>query len=146
MKRLTPFRAFEEWLLDAEPAVGVANYKDYGKVLLERRRLMCSINESSVAVPVMWFDALFNTFHHESVKHILPFPTKYDKESWWISQLHAIYSVQLIFRGQALEYLPISPYNPQHRAYPQGEKTFLTRGPVITEDIQNKAPYRLIIV
>ena len=91
MKRLTPFRAFEQWLLDDEPAVGVVDFQNNGRKLLKRRRVICSINESSVVVPVMWFDALFNAFHYQSIKHILPFPTQFDKESWCTSQLHVIY-------------------------------------------------------
>ena len=138
IKRLTPFRAFEQWLFDDEPALGVANYYNDGITLLERRRVICSINDSSVVVPVMWFDALFNAFHHESIKHILPFPTQYDTESWWSSQLHAIYSAELIFRGQALEYVAITAHNRQHRPYPRGMK--LARVPAIVEGIRNKAP------
>ena len=138
MKRLTPFRAFEQWLLDDEPAVGVTSLKNNGQALFERRRVICGINESSVVVPVMWFDALFNAFHHESIKHILPLPTQYDKESWWSSQVHVVYSAELIFRGQALKYLAVTAYNGQHRDYPRG--LFNARVPVIVEDIQNKAP------
>ena len=37
MKMLTPFRAFEQWLLDDEPAVGVVANFNRGKTLLERR-------------------------------------------------------------------------------------------------------------
>lgn len=140
MKRLTPFRAFEQWLLDDEPAVGVVNYNDNGKALLERRRLICGIKEPPIVVPVIWFDAVFNAFHHQSIKHILPFPTQYDKDSWWISQLHVIFAAELIFRGQTLEYVAITASNGQHRAYPQGDKMYSARMPVIIEDIQNKAP------
>lgn len=139
MKRLTPFRAFEQWLLDDEPAVGVVNYRNNGKKLLERRRVVCSINESSVVVPVMWFDALFNAFHHQSIKHILPLPTQFDKVCWCTSQLHVIYSSELIFRGQALEYVAITAYNRQHRPYPRAPYS-RARGPAIIEGIQNKAP------
>ena len=88
----------------------------------------------------MWSDALFKAFHHQALKHILPFPAKYDKESWWISRLQVIYSVELIFRGQTLYYLPTAVYNRQHRAYPQGHEMFSARVPVIIEDNQNKAP------
>ena len=140
IKRLTPFRAFEQWLLDDEPAVGVVDYKDNGRKLLERRRMMCGTNDSSVVVPVMWFDALFNAFHHKAIKHILPYPAQYDKDSWWVSPLHVICSVELIFRGQALEYVAITASNPQHRAYPRGKKMFSTRVPAIIKDIQNRAP------
>ena len=140
MKRLTPFRAFEEWLLADEPVVGAADYNNIGKTLFQRRRLICGINESPLVVPVIWFDALFNAFHHQSIKHILPFPTQYDKDSWWISQLHVIYAAELIFRGQALEYVAITAYNRQHRPYPQGSKLYSARMPTIVQDIQNKAP------
>ena len=140
MKRLTPFRAFEQWLLDDEPAVGVVDYGKNGKMLLERRRVTCSVNDSSVVVPVMWFDALLNAFHHQAIKHILPFPTQFDKESWWISQLHVIYSAELIFRGQALEYVAITAYNRKHRPYPRGRNMFTARTPDVVIDIHKEAP------
>ena len=139
MKRLTPFRAFEQWLLDGEPAVGVVDFQNNGRKLLKRRRVVCSINESSVVVPVMWFDALFNAFHHQSIKHILPFPTQFDKVCWCTSQLHVIYSAELIFRGQALEYVAITAFNRQHRSYPRAPYSH-GRAPAIIEGIQNKAP------
>jgi len=101
---------------------------------------MCGINEPPTVVPVMWFDALVNAFHHKAIKHILPYPTQYDKDSWWISQLHVMCSVELIFRGQALEYVAITASNRQHRAYPRGRKMFPARVPSIIEDIQNKVP------
>ena len=139
MKRLPPFRAFEQWLLDDKPALGVANYRNNGKTLLERRRVICDINDSSVVVPVIWFDALFNAFHHQSIKHILPLSTQFDNVCWCTSQLHAIYSSELIFRGQALEYVAITVYNRQHRSYPRAPYS-RARGPAIIEGIQNKAP------
>ena len=140
IKRLTPFRTFEQWLLDDEPAVGIGNYKNRSAKVLNIRRVMCGINDSSLVFPVMSFDALFNAFHHKAIKHILPYPTQYDKESWWTSQLHVIYSVEMIFRGQAIAYAAITAYNQQHRAYPQGKRKFSVRVPAIIEDIRNKAP------
>ena len=141
IKRLTPLRAFEQWLLEDEPAVGVVEFpKQMAKTILERKRLICGINESTVVIPVMWFDALFNAFHHKAIKHILPFPTQYDKESWWISQMHVICSAELIFRGQALMYISITAYNRKSRPYPRGSQTFSAQGPAIIENIQNRAP------
>ena len=140
IKRLTPFRAFEQWLLDDEPAVGVVDCRKLGKTLLERRRAICNTNESTVVVPVIWFDAIINAFHQQAIKHILPFPTQYDRDSWWISQFHVIYSAELIFRGQALEYVAITVYSRQHRPYPRGTKMYSARTPAIVEDIRNKAP------
>ena len=140
IKRLTPFRAFEQWLLNDEPAVGVVDFQKLGKALLKRRRKICNTNEATVVVPVIWFDALFNAFHHQAIKHILPYPTQYDKDSWWISQLHVMYSAELIFRGQALKYVATTAYNRQHRPYPRGLSQVSARVPVIVEDIQNKSP------
>ena len=141
IKKLTPFRAFGQWLLDDEPALGVVGLRDnIGNQVLERRRVICSINDSSVVAPVMWFDAFFNAFHHQAIKHILPFPTQFDKESWWISQLHVIYSAELIFRGQVLSYAAITAHNRQHRPYPRGSKMFSERVPAIIEGIKNKTP------
>ena len=138
MKRLTPFRAFEQWLLDDEPAVGAVKFQKNSKMLLQRRRVVCGINESSAVVPVMWFDALFNAFHHKSIKYILPLPTQYDKESWWTSQVHVIYAAELIFRGQALTNVAITAYNRRHRPYPRA--AYSARVPGIVESIQNKSP------
>ena len=140
IKRLTPFRAFEQWLLDDEPAVGLVDYADLGKTLLKIRQVICNTTESTVVVPAIWFDALFNAFHHQAIKHILPFPTQYDRDSWWIAQFYVIYSAELIFRGQALEYVAITARNRQHRPYPRGIKMFSARTPAIVEDIHNKAP------
>ena len=89
MKVTTPLRVFEQWLLENEPAVGVVDYSNLrqnAKLTLEKGRILCGINETSMVVPVMWFDA----FHHEAIEHILPYPTQCDKESWWASQLHVI--------------------------------------------------------
>jgi len=61
--------------------------------------MKCGINETSMAVPTVWFDTMFNAFHYKAIKHILPYPTQYDKESWWASQLHVMCSVELKFRG-----------------------------------------------
>ena len=140
IKRLTPFRAFEQWLLNDEPAVGVVDFQKLGKALLKRRRKICNTNEATVVVPVIWFDALFNAFHHQAIKHILPYPTQYDRDSWWISQFHVIYSAELIFRGQALEYVAITAYNRKHRPYPRGRMMFTARTPAVVVDIHKKAP------
>ncbi|KAL9950948.1 hypothetical protein ACROYT_G043523 [Oculina patagonica] len=143
MKKLTPFRAFERWLLDNEPAVGVADYttrRHNVNLIFKRRRMLCGINETSMVVPVMWFDAIFNAFHRKAIDHILPYPTQYDKESWWTSQLHVMCSAELIFRGQALLCVPITVHNGQHRPYPRGQQNLYLQVPVIVKEIQNRAP------
>ncbi|KAL9950936.1 hypothetical protein ACROYT_G043509 [Oculina patagonica] len=143
MKMLTPFRAFERWLLDNEPAVGVTEYpnkRQNVRFILERRRMLCGINETSMVVPVFWIDAILNAFHHKAIDHILPYPTKYDKQSWWSSQLHVTCSVELKFRGQALLFVPITAYNGQHRDYPRMKENFDTHLHAFVQEIQNRAP------
>lgn len=142
MKKLTPFRAFEEWLLDYQPAVGIADeLGSQGAVsILKKRSLNCGINEASMVIPTAYFDALFNAFHRNAIEHILPYPTKYDKESWWASQLHVICSVELKFRGQALMFVPVTVNNPQHRGYPRTAQNFNAQARAFVEEIQSKAP------
>ncbi|KAL9979864.1 hypothetical protein ACROYT_G017588 [Oculina patagonica] len=142
MKMLTPFRAFEEWLLDYQPAVGVADmpYGQSASLILEKRRLKCGINETPMVIPTVWFDAMFNAFHHKAIEHILPYPTKYDRQTWWASQLHVICSIELKFRGQAMMFVPITLTNQQHRGYPREAQNFTAQARDFVEEIQNRAP------
>ena len=145
MKVVSPFRAFESWLLDFEPAVGILDQqgRPQNAISIFQKRLMkCGINETAMAVPTMWLDIMFNAFHYKAIKHILPYPTQYDKESWWASQLHVMCSVELKIgvRGQALMFVPVSVNNPQHRAYPRGAQRFGAQPLTFVEDIQKRAP------
>ncbi|KAL9979858.1 hypothetical protein ACROYT_G017581 [Oculina patagonica] len=144
MKMLSPFRAFEEWLLDYQPAVGVVDQQGPQGVIsiLEKRRFKCGINETSMVIPTAWFDAIFNAFHHKAIEHILPYPTKYDRQTWWASQLHVMSSIELKFRGQAMIFVPITLdlNNQKHRGYPKGVQNFATQARDMVEEIQNRAP------
>ena len=102
--------------------------------------MKCGINETTMAVPTMWFDALFNAFHYKAIQHILPYPTQYDKESWWTSQLHVTCSVELKFRGQALMFVLVTVDNQQHRGYPRGAQRFGAQALTFIEEIQKSAP------
>lgn len=142
MKIVSPLRAFEAWLLDYEPAVGVADQPGPQSAIsiLRKRRMKCGINETSMVIPTMWFDAYFNAFHYKAIKQILPYPTQYDKESWWASQLHVMCSVELKFRGQALMFVPLTVINQQHRDYPRGGHRFGAQALTFVEEIQKSAP------
>ena len=141
MKILTPFRAFEQWLLEYEPAVGALANSLCAEKVLERRRTLCGINETSMVVPTVWMDAMFNAFHHKAIEYILPYPTQYDKLSWWTSQFHVICSAELLFRGQALLCVPLTVFNRKHRPYPRtSAKTVSTQVAAIVKEIQNRAP------
>lgn len=142
MKVMTPFRAFEAWLLDYEPAVGIVDQPgpQDARSILQKRRMKCGVNEPSMAVPTVWFDAILNAFHYKAIKHILPYPTQYDKESWWASQLHVMCSMELKFRGQTLMFVPVTVNNPQHRQYPRSGQRFSAQARNFVEEIQKSTP------
>lgn len=120
MKKLQPFRAFEEWLLDYEPALGVVDYRRHGASwTYERRQNLCGITERSIVIPTVWFDGVINAYHHKAVRHILPYPTLDKNKSWYIPNKHIMSAVELTFRGQGMMYVPVSVGNPGHRSYPK---------------------------
>ncbi|XP_068758206.1 uncharacterized protein [Montipora capricornis] len=103
--------------------VGVLDYIDHHGAVwtFERRKALCGIrNDTSLSLPVLWFDAAFNAFHYKAVADILPYDTQYDDAScWWLSQVVVFTLVELKFRGQALLYVPATAKNPKHRSYPR---------------------------
>ena len=68
MNRLPPFRVFEQWLLEYEPVVGVVDYKWHHRAIWtnERRKKICKKTDSPLMIPTVWYDGLFNAFHHKS--------------------------------------------------------------------------------
>ena len=55
MKSLPPFRVFENWLLDYEPAVGVVNYKWHhlGIWTNDLRKKICDKTDSPLVIPII---------------------------------------------------------------------------------------------
>ena len=142
MKSLPPFRVFENWLLDYEPAVGVVNYKWHhlGIWTNDLRKKICDKTDSPLVIPIIWFDALFNAFHHKSIEHLFPYRTQYESTSWWSSQSYMFSAVELIFRGQALMFVPVTAGNPKHRPYPRSLKNENTRWRDYIDTIRQEAP------
>ena len=143
MRTLQPFRVFEEWLLDYEPAFGFANYQHHGAIwTFKKREKLCGIVEKSLVIPIVWFDGCLNAYHYQAVGHILPYPTLDKSESWYIPNKHIMSAVELAFRGQAMMLVPVGISNIKHRVYPRrasvGEmaKYWLE----FIEKIQEKAP------
>ena len=143
MRTLQPFRVFEEWLLDYEPAFGFANYQHHGAIwTFKKREKLCGIVEKSLVIPIVWFDGCLNAYHYQAVGHILPYPTLDNGESWYIPNKHIMSAVELTFRGQAMMLVPVGISNIKHRVYPRrasvGEmaKYWLE----FIEKIQEKAP------
>jgi len=119
MTKMSPFRAVEKWLLDYEPAVGVLDYKDSNgaDIVIKRRRDLCGINESSLVLPTVVFDGLFNAFHHKAVEHVLPYPTQYERGCMYCCNRNTMMKVEVKFGGQALLFSPVTAGNPKHREY-----------------------------
>ena len=120
MRTLQPFRVFEEWLLDYEPAFGFANYLHHGaRWTFKKREKLCGIVEKSLVIPIVWFDGCLNAYHYRAVGHILPYPTLDKGESWYIPNKHIMSAVELTFRGQAMMLVPVGISNIKHRVYPR---------------------------
>ena len=124
MKGLSPFRAVETWLLDYEPVVGVLDYQVHhgAGVILNLRRKLCGINETSLVLPTVFFDALFNAFHHKAITHILPYPTQRERECAFCSNRKALMAVEVKFGGQALLFAPVTGTNPLHRRHDETDQ------------------------
>jgi len=126
MTKMSPFRAVETWLLDYEPAVGVLDYKAYfgASSLIEKRRDLCGINDSSLILPTVMFDAIFNAFHYKAVEHVLPYPTQYERGCMFAINRNTMIAVEVKFGGQALLFSPVTAGNPKHREYDRSTQNF----------------------
>ena len=132
MTKMSPFRAVENWLLDYEPAVGVLDYKVHhgARTVIKKRRDLCGINEPSLVLPTVFFDAIFNAFHHRAVEHVLPYPTQNERGCICCCNRDTMIAVEAKFGGQALLFAPITAANPKHRPYDRSVKnmTAISRG------------------
>ena len=121
MTKMSPFRAVENWLLDYEPAVGVLDYKVHhgaSTVIKTRRNIhVCGINETSLVLPTVFFDTIFNAFHYKVVEHVLPYPTQYERGCMYCGNRNIMIAVEVKFGGQALLFAPVTAGNPKHRKY-----------------------------
>lgn len=123
MQAISPFRAVEKWLLDYEPAVGVLDYTFHNgaSVVLKRREKKCGIKTKSLVLPTVFFDAIFNAFHHKAVEHLLPYPTQYEHRNWFGINIQIVTQVEVKFPGQALLFAPVTAGNPIHRPYKRNQ-------------------------
>ena len=113
-----PLRAFEDFLLKHEPAIGVTMYC-WGMScdLMKSFKLLQPLPEY---LPVtIAFDAAFNAFHRNAVDFMLPYRLDYERQSWWQSQKFVILAADLVFRGQILRFTPVVALNKEHREYPR---------------------------
>lgn len=145
MRNISPFRAVEKWLLDYEPAVGVLDYTRHNgaSVVLRKRRKLCGINKKSLVLPTVFFDAIFNAFHHKAVEHLLPYPTQYEHHNWYCINIHTVTKVEVKFPGQALLFAPVTAGNPIHRPYNRNQTNTSNIWREYVEQIIQEAPPKL---
>ena len=145
MKKLSPFRTVETWLLDYEPVVGVLDFKHHGaNYILKFRKQSCGINETaSLVLPTVFYDALFNAYHHKAIEHILPYPTQYERGCVFCSNRQAMIAVEVKFGGQALLFAPVTGGNPLHRRDNNLRIKMAAREREFVEYIRQEAPAKL---
>lgn len=143
-----PLQAFENFLLNYEPAVGLCNYcSRCGKSLPNGSyvpALCCSPRPATGNLPpilpvTISFDAAVNAFHNDAIQHILPYRLDYENISWWESQKYVILASDVLFRGQVVRYTPVTAINNNHRDYPQ---QVLDNWRDILRDIRKGVPER----
>ena len=84
------WRAFEGFLQSMEPAVMALDMLDQGyseKILQSHKDKGW---EELEYVTGLWYDAMMNAFHYKAVKHLLPYISAFDEQTWWASQMALI--------------------------------------------------------
>lgn len=122
-----PYREFEMFLLDFQPAVGLLNF------CFERREFCISQyipdvweafcgSEGTAPFPYVSytnFDGAFNAFHRDAITHLLPYHVTYEHVNWQESQKYLILEADIKFQGQVLYNLLITGHGTLHRPYPR---------------------------
>ena len=144
MKKLSPFRSVETWLLEYEPVVGVLDYTHHGtSSILKLRKTSCGINNTSLVLPTVFYDALFNAYHYKAIEHILPYPTQYERDCVFCSNRKAMIAVEVKFGGQALLFAPVTGGNLLHRRDDNRRIKMAAREREFVEYIRQEAPAKL---
>ena len=76
-------------------------------------------DESAEYLSVARFNTAFNTFHNKTVRHILPYTSKFDNISWIFSAMHLNIKIELTYAGHSVLHNKIFATNPSHRPYPK---------------------------
>ena len=114
---LSPWREYEKALLQMRPHIGVSWEENIQNRFGKYYRGECNYTKKTDFLPYIWYDALFNTFHHEIINYLLPYCDEWDKVSIWYSQLYLIVKTDIMFPGQVLHHVNILARNPLHRPY-----------------------------
>ena len=125
--------------------MGVLDYTVHNgaSVVLKRRSRMCGVTKTSLILPTVYFDAIFNAFHYKAVEHLLPYPTKYEHHNWHCINIQTVTQVEVKFPGQALMFAPVTAVNPIHRPYTVNQTNIAKIWREYVEGIIQEAPPKL---
>lgn len=101
---------WEEFLLDWQPAVGVAEYYPRHRAVLDALQA-----KPDDIWSVFSFDGIFNAQHHETLRHMTPLNATYDHVSWHMSALINLYRAGS-YVDHVLEYRGLKVSNPEHKS------------------------------
>ena len=123
-KSQNPWRLFENFLKQIEPAVAAVRIKnlwicDLKAMHKSRKRFGCGLTTEVDNLPTPFFDPAINAFHHQAIKHILPYTTRFDDVSWWWSGWYAAIKSEVMFPGQVVVHTKLIGINNKHRSYPR---------------------------
>jgi len=97
-----PWRLFEQYLLEYQPAVGVPFY--------------CWHRKPEMKVDTTFtFDAIVKAIHQEALNVLLPYYDGDDKESWWYSQLYFVHMASLLYPSHTLQFNTLEAINSSHQ-------------------------------
>ena len=105
-----PFRTFEAFLRDWEPAVG---YTRYDWQHYEKGRAV-NLGHN--------IDALFNAFHRETLDVLLPYYTGFDSESWLYAQHIVNHLASLFYHPYRIQCNWVQTANTRRKGYAQRKK------------------------
>ena len=123
LKNADPWRVYEDFLKQVEPAVGGVDCTCYP--FLEHahnaRRTQGCGPMPSFYYPSPRFDAAFNGFHYQAIEYILPYSNKLDHYHWSLAALYASIKMELFFAGHAVLHTQLYVTNTKHRPYTRNE-------------------------
>jgi len=117
---IEPWRLFESYLLEYEPAIGLPYYL-YGTEAATATPTFLDSPPVYEAQGRYQIDAIINAIHREAADNLLPYTSDFDHISWWYSQLMLIYKAYYLYHDHIQEYPRIMVFNPEHNPYPRGK-------------------------
>jgi len=126
-KKVNPFRYAEACLNYFQPASMVGNYDWHFKHLQKWEDPMQTI---------LFYDACFHAMHHTVCEKVLPYPTQWDKVSWYRSQYVICQRIGHYFPNSAINLNHLNVGNAMHDPYPKCANDFTEPFEFLKEELQ----------